>query len=289
EIAHLAATRISVGVGKRLCAPGLVAVGPAALGHPLQLGVSEALATCSRAAVALMDGAADCRLLERRFAREGIRDLAEHTRAGVRSARWLSRAGERAAPALEKAYRRSVGAPSWATGVLALPTPSPMALAPSARAAAWAEAVARLWRTAVEPVPVPLPAIEPELYYVVDDDAAMRESISELLRSRGAEVVCFGDELALFSAVMRRRPAAILLDVVLSWVDGLSLCEELKRHPATRDTRVIVMSGLNRPHVRQRALRAGAEAFLPKPLAPERLLRVLDPGTPHEPAWSRAS
>jgi CheY-like chemotaxis protein len=63
--------------------------------------------------------------------------------------------------------------------------------------------------------------------------------------------------------------------VVLHWVDGLRLCEGLKQHPLTRNTRVVVMSGLNRPHVRQRALAAGAEAFLPKPVEPERLLRQL--------------
>ena len=289
EIAHLAPTRVHAGAGAKLSAPGLVAVGPAAVGHPLQLGVSEALATASRAAVALMDGATDRRALHRRFVRDGLRDLSEQARAAVKSARWLCRAGERAAPAVEKAHRRALGTPTWATGVLALPTPSPLALSSAARAAAWAEAVSRLWRSAIEPVPISLPRIEPELYYVVDDDPAMRESIAELLLSRGAEVVSFGDELALFTAVMRRRPAAILLDVVLSWVDGLSLCEELKRHPATRDTRVIVMSGLNRPHIRERALRAGAEAFIPKPLTPERLLRVLDPSIPHQPAWSQPS
>jgi CheY-like chemotaxis protein len=289
EIVHLGATRVPSGAGENLCAPGLLAVGPAAVGHPLQLGLSEALATCSRAAVALVDGAADRRTLHRRFARDGIYDLVEQSRAAVKSVQWLCRAGERAATAVEKAHRRSVGAPSWGSGVLALPTPSPVALAPRARAAAWAEAVSSLWRWAVEPVAASVPTLEPELYYVVDDDVAMRESISELLLSRGAEVVSFGDELALFSAASRRRPAAILLDVVLSWVDGLRLCEELKRHPLTRDTRVIVMSGLNRPHLRERALRAGAEAFVPKPLVPERLLRVLDPWTAHEPAWSHSS
>ena len=287
EIAHLAPTRVPAGVGAKLCAPGLLAVGPAAVGHPLQLGVSESLASCSRGAVALMDGASDRRMLQRRFARDGIGDLGLQARAATKAVRWLCRAGDRAAPAVERAYRRSVGTPSWATGALALPNPSPLALASTARAAAWAEAVSRLWRSTVEPMPISLPRLEPELYYVVDDDPSMRESISELLLSRGAEVVSFGDELALFTAVMRRRPAAILLDVVLSWVDGLSLCEELKRHPATRDTRVIVMSGLNRPHIRERALRAGAEAFVPKPLTPERLLRVLDPSILHEPAWSR--
>jgi CheY-like chemotaxis protein len=46
------------------------------------------------------------------------------------------------------------------------------------------------------------------------------------------------------------------------------------------------MSGLNRPHVRQRALEAGAEAFLVKPVDPQRLLRVV---TGREPAEVRST
>ena len=101
------------------------------------------------------------------------------------------------------------------------------------------------------------------------------QASTQLLESTGATVVSFADELALFCAVARRPPTAIVLDVVLHWVDGLRLCEGLKQHPLTRNTRVVVMSGLNRPHVRQRALEAGAEAFLPKPVEPERLLQQL--------------
>jgi CheY-like chemotaxis protein len=130
-------------------------------------------------------------------------------------------------------------------------------------------------RTAVEPLPTTIPTMEPDLYYIVDDDPDQREAMTQLLESTGAHVVAFADELALFCAVARRPPTAILLDVVLHWVDGLRLCEGLKQHPLTRDTRVVVMSGMNRPHIRQRALDAGAEAFLPKPVDPERLLRQL--------------
>ncbi len=75
----------------------------------------------------------------------------------------------------------------------------------------------------------------------------------------------------------------MLLDVVLNWVDGLRLAEGLKTHPLTRDTQVIVMSGLSRPHVRERALKAGALAFLPKPFDPELLWKVLGGGSRPKP------
>jgi CheY-like chemotaxis protein len=158
---------------------------------------------------------------------------------------------------------------------LGLASPTPRALLRAARWAAVVQTVESLVRTPLEPLPAAMPMLEPDLYYVVDDDEDAREALRQLLEAQGARVVCFSDELALYSAVARRPPTAILLDVVLQWVDGLQLCEGLKQHPLTRGTRVMVMSGLNRPHVRERAFRAGAEAFLAKPVSPTELMQVL--------------
>ncbi len=275
ELTALETTRLPFGPGRSLVAPGQVVVGPAALGHPLQVGLSETLATCSRAAVGLLDGGLDASALERRYVREGLSELMEDAAAGARSIAWLRRAGRRAPEAFIAAQRRGSVGGVYSGGVLGLAAPTPLALLASARWAGVREVVGSWLRTTVEPVPMAMPTLEPDLYYVVDDDPDAREAMTQLLESTGATVVSFADELALFCAVARRPPTAILLDVVLHWVDGLRLCEGLKQHPLTRNTRVVVMSGLNRPHVRQRALIAGAEAFLPKPVEPERLLRQL--------------
>jgi CheY-like chemotaxis protein len=275
ELSALETTRLPFGPGRCVVAPGQVAVGPAALGHPLQIGLSETLATCSRAAVGLLDGGLEVSALERRYVREGLSELMEDAAAGARSIAWLRRAGRRASEAFLAARRRGSVGGVYSGGVLGLAAPTPLALLASARWAGLREVMGSWLRTTMEPVPTAIPALEPDLYYVVDDDPDQREAMTQLLESTGATVVSFADELALFCAVARRPPTAILLDVVLHWVDGLRLCEGLKQHPLTRQTRVVVMSGLNRPHVRQRALDAGAEAFLPKPVEPERLLRQL--------------
>jgi CheY-like chemotaxis protein len=274
ELAALETTRLPYGPGRTLVAPGQLTVGAAAFGHPLQLGLSETLASCSRAAVALLDAGLDAPALERRYVREGLSELLEDSAAGARSISWLRRAGRRAPQAFLTA-RNHGSTVGMSGGVLGLTTPSPISLLSTARWAGIRETVASWVRTTVEPLPTTIPTLEPDLYYIVDDDPDQREAMTQLLESTGARVVAFADELALFCAVARRPPTAILLDVVLHWVDGLRLCEGLKQHPLTRDTRVVVMSGLNRPHVRQRALDAGAEAFLPKPVDPERLLRQL--------------
>jgi CheY-like chemotaxis protein/flavin-dependent dehydrogenase len=286
ELASLEPTRLPAGAGRRLVAEGQLAVGPAAGGHPLQLGVAPALASASRAASALLEAGPGRKALRRRYAQEAMADLLADAEAGTAAVRWLRRAGARAPAAFATAARAVARREAWAGGVLGLPSPTPRALR---RAAAWAavgELVDQVVRAPVPQLPTPA-ALEPDLYYVVDDDAEYRDALRQLLESQGAEVVCFSDELALYSAVARRPPTAILLDVVLQWVDGLSLCEGLKRHPLTRATRVVVMSGLNRPHVRERALRAGAEAFVPKPFKPEALLHLLVQGELPAPAERR--
>ncbi len=275
ELMGLETTRLPFGPGRTLVSPGQIAVGTAAFGHPLQLGLSETLASSSRAAVSLLDAGLEASALERRYVREGIAELLEDSAAGARSLAWLRRAGARAPRAFVTARGRGTTTGQGSNGVLGLATPTPMALLGSARWAGLRELLSSWMRTTMEPMPATIPSLEPDLYYIVDDDPDAREAMTQLLESTGARVVAFADELALFCAVARRPPTAILLDVVLHWVDGLRLCEGLKQHPLTRDTRVVVMSGLNRPHVRQRALDAGAEAFLPKPVDAEKLLRLL--------------
>lgn len=275
ELAELHATRVPCGIGKRLTGKGQVVVGPAALGHPLQVGLADTLAGASRAAHALVEATFDPAALKRRYVNDGLADLIEDTRAASRAVAWLRRAGPRAAEALVRARRRSASVAPFSGGVLGLPSPAPLALMGSARWAGIRQLIASAVAPSFEPLPPSIPMLEEDLYYVVDDDPDARGALTELLEASGARVVAFADELALYCAVARRPPTAILLDVVLNWVDGLSLCEGLKRHPLTRGTDVVVMTGLNRPHVRQRALDAGARAFLPKPFDPDRLFEVL--------------
>jgi CheY-like chemotaxis protein len=144
------------------------------------------------------------------------------------------------------------------------------------------------FRPAASPAPVLQPPRDPRLLYVVDDDPAAREGLREQLTLGGAEVVTFAGELELLSAVARRPPAAVLLDVVLERVDGIRLCRRLAEHPATRGTPVYVMSGLGGPELRRQALDAGAAEFLAKPIDRAMLTRILHRLLQRGPAASGA-
>ncbi|HUB05532.1 MAG TPA: response regulator [Myxococcales bacterium] len=119
----------------------------------------------------------------------------------------------------------------------------------------------------------PAPAAA-SLVYVVDDDASSRTLLARWLEERGLRVRAFGDEMALPSRAARERPGAILLDVVLDRIDGLTLLDRLQLDPATRAIPVLLMSGAD---LELGAGRARPHAFLSKPLDLPRLWELLRP------------
>lgn len=272
DIAQVESVPVPAGGGMRVGGERQLAVGAAAIGHPLQLGIADTLATATRAAVTLVESGLESRAISRRYGTESLLDLHTSATAATRSLKWLGRAGPTSAAVFRTAMKGGGGA--WGSGVLGLPAPAAQRLLSAARWAGLGQSLRTFFKTPQLPN-VTAPLAEPDLYYVVDDDCESRAALSQLLESQGARVVSFSDELALYAAVARTPPTAILLDVVLHWVDGLRLCEGLKRHPLTRHTRVFVMSGLTRAHIRRRALEAGAEGFLAKPIAPNQLLQTL--------------
>jgi HAMP domain-containing protein/CheY-like chemotaxis protein/signal transduction histidine kinase len=103
---------------------------------------------------------------------------------------------------------------------------------------------------------------------VVEDDAEFARTVQEVARERGFKtlVALRGDTgLAL---AHEYKPDAILLDLKLPVIDGTTLLDRLKHHPATRHIPVHIVSGGDG---RQQALRAGAVAFLEKPVEREGL------------------
>lgn len=107
---------------------------------------------------------------------------------------------------------------------------------------------------------------------VVDDDREMRDWLASVLRDAGYQVVVAANGLRLVSALQVDRPELILLDVVMSWIDGVELCRALKANPDFRNIPVMFVSGRTADTDVQRGLDAGAIGYLPKPVDRETLL-----------------
>jgi two-component system response regulator FixJ len=107
----------------------------------------------------------------------------------------------------------------------------------------------------------------------VDDDIRIRESIARLAKSAGYTVVMFPSAEALLASGTLAGAGCLISDVRMPGMDGL----ELQRLVSVENPKlpIILISGHLDEQVRERALRAGAAAFLFKPFDGEELLGVI--------------
>jgi excisionase family DNA binding protein len=121
---------------------------------------------------------------------------------------------------------------------------------------------------------------QPARVLIVDDDVQLGSFIAELIKSRAPriaiEIAHDGFEAGL--KVESFRPQAVLLDLMMPGMDGFEVCRRLRSRPTLNHLRIIAMTGFSSPENVERIMGAGADACLPKPLDPERLLAELGLG-----------
>jgi two-component system alkaline phosphatase synthesis response regulator PhoP len=111
---------------------------------------------------------------------------------------------------------------------------------------------------------------------IVDDESDFIELMQYRLAGLGCEFIVASDGVQALSQARQLKPNLILLDILLPDLDGLSVCEILRRQPATRKIPVIFMSALS-SEVTRRTVAMQADDFFTKPLDLERLqLRITD-------------
>jgi response regulator RpfG family c-di-GMP phosphodiesterase len=110
---------------------------------------------------------------------------------------------------------------------------------------------------------------------LVDDDPGLRALLRATLDAVDIEVDDAEDAPSAERAIAARRPDAIVLDVNLPGLDGLSFCERLKARRATREIPVVVLTG-SEGGTAEAATEAGADAFLSKPFSPLELLAIVE-------------
>jgi two-component system, cell cycle response regulator len=119
---------------------------------------------------------------------------------------------------------------------------------------------------------------------IVDDNAVLVRALSNVLEGAGYQILEAEDGAAAVSTVRRERPDVVLLDISfppdvahgggVAW-DGFQIMSWLSRMEESKGIPIIIISGSEAAKFKDRALKAGAVAYLQKPVEPEAVLATV--------------
>ncbi len=105
---------------------------------------------------------------------------------------------------------------------------------------------------------------------VAEDDPAVRNAVQRVIELEGYEVLVTKDGVAALDAILATSPDAVVMDVMMPFLDGLSVCRELRRR-ANR-TPILLLTARHEIGDRVAGLDAGADDYLVKPFSVDELL-----------------
>jgi two-component system cell cycle response regulator DivK len=108
---------------------------------------------------------------------------------------------------------------------------------------------------------------------IVEDNALNRALLLAVLKPDGFEILTAEDGLRGVEVAQRERPDLILMDVMLPGLDGYEATRRLKAHTATQHIPIIAITANTAPGERDRALDAGCDGYLARPIDTRLLAR----------------
>jgi CheY-like chemotaxis protein len=107
---------------------------------------------------------------------------------------------------------------------------------------------------------------------VAEDDAGVRRVITLTLEHAGFEVIGAQDGLEALEKATKLLPDAVLLDIGMPKMDGLTVCKKLRAAPRTAQIPIGFLTAEVGQGTYQEAAKAGSLLFMPKPFKPEKLV-----------------
>lgn len=103
---------------------------------------------------------------------------------------------------------------------------------------------------------------------VIDDDAAVTDLLSLLLKSQGFDVTATNNSADGLNLIREKQPDMVVLDLMMPEMDGWEVCKTVRTFSQVP---IIILSALNDPSMIASVLDAGADDYLTKP-TPSRVL-----------------
>ncbi len=110
---------------------------------------------------------------------------------------------------------------------------------------------------------------------VVDDDAALITIICQFLENAGFDTVWATSGSEAMEKAFALQPEAIVLDIMMPYMDGHQVCRRLRRDPRTARSIIVALTARSQPVDKITAIQAGADAYLTKPFQGKELVETL--------------
>jgi len=101
---------------------------------------------------------------------------------------------------------------------------------------------------------------------IADDNQQNRELLEAYLVDEGHEILMAADGRETLDVAIHRQPDLILLDIMMPKLSGYEVCQRLRQDERTRDIPVLVITALKEMGDIEKAVAAGADDFLTKPV-----------------------
>ncbi len=111
---------------------------------------------------------------------------------------------------------------------------------------------------------------------IADDNAANRELLEAYLATVDCEIETAVDGQDTLDKAASFRPDLILLDVMMPKFSGFEVCKQIRENPKLRGTMILMVTALNELGDVERAVNAGTDDFLSKPVNKIELLKRVD-------------
>jgi len=109
---------------------------------------------------------------------------------------------------------------------------------------------------------------------LIDDDPDIITVLQLLLKKKGYEVATASREEEAYNQVAVFQPHLIVLDVLLSGVDGRTICKKLKNSESSKHIPIIMFSA--HPSAQKNMEDFGADDFIPKPFESSKILERIE-------------
>lgn len=107
---------------------------------------------------------------------------------------------------------------------------------------------------------------------IVDDDQDVMLVLKEMIEMGGYEVITAYSGKRALERVKDEKPALVVLDLMMPGLDGFTVCETIKNDPATRDTKIIILTANDTGRALQESLDKKADWFIGKPVDSDSLI-----------------